>query len=82
MRFEGLKEGGLYKVIGSSPHRGMRATIGEYGHGKVQIYSFIPNDAVVMFLRRLDNNNGLVLYEDKTCEITIGTGGYLRPVAI
>jgi hypothetical protein len=82
MRFEGLKEGGLYKVIGSSPHRGMRATIGEYGHGKVQIYSFIPNDAVVMFLRRLDNNNGLVLYEDKTCEIAIGTGGYLRPVAI
>jgi hypothetical protein len=82
MRFEGLKEGGLYKVIGASPHRGMRATIGEYGHGKVQIYSFIPNDAVVMFLRRLDNNNGLVLYEDKTCEIAIGTGGYLRPVAI
>jgi hypothetical protein len=82
MRFEGLKEGGLYRVIGSSPHRGMRATIGEYGHGKVQIYSFIPNDAVVMFLRRLDNNNGLVLYEDKTCEIAIGTGGYLRPVAI
>jgi len=82
MRFEGIKEGGLYKVIGSSPHRGMRATIGEYGHGKVQIYSFIPNDAVVMFLRRLDNNNGLVLYEDKTCEIAIGTGGYLRPVAI
>jgi len=82
MRFEGLKEGGLYKVIGASPHRGMRATIGEYGHGKVQIYSFIPNDAVVMFLRRLDNNNGLVLYEDKTCEIAIGTGGYLRPVSI
>ena len=82
MRFEELKEGGLYRVIGSSPHRGMRATIGEYGHGKVQIYSFIPNDAVVMFLRRLDNNNGLVLYEDKTCEIAIGTGGYLRPVAI
>jgi hypothetical protein len=82
MRFEGLKEGGLYRVIGSSPHRGMRATIGEYGHGKVQIYSFIPNDAVVMFLRRLDNNNGLVLYEDKTCEIVIGTGGYLRPVSI
>ena len=82
MRFEGLKEGGLYRVIGSSPHRGMRATIGEYAHGKVQIYSFIPNDAVVMFLRRLDNNNGLVLYEDKTCEIAIGTGGYLRPVAI
>jgi hypothetical protein len=82
MRFEGLKEGGLYRVIGSSPHRGMRTTIGEYGHGKVQIYSFIPNDAVVMFLRRLDNNNGLVLYEDKTCEIAIGTGGYLRPVAI
>ena len=82
MRFEGLKEGGLYKVIGSSPHRGMRATIGEYGHGKVQIYSFIPNDAVVMFLRRLDNNNGLILYEDKTCEIAIGTGGYLRPVSI
>jgi len=82
MRFEGLKEGGLYKVIGSSPHRGMRATIGEYGHGKVQIYSFIPNDAVVIFLRRLDNNNGLILYEDKTCEIAIGTGGYLRPVSI
>ena len=82
MRFEGLKEGGLYRVIGSSPHRGTRATIGEYGHGKVQIYSFIPNDAVVMFLRRLDNNNGLVLYEDKTCEIAIGTGGYLRHVAI
>lgn len=82
MRFEGLKKGGLYRVIGSSPHRGMRATIGEYGHGKVQIYSFIPNDAVVMFLRRLDNNNGLILYEDKTCEIAIGTGGYLRPVSI
>jgi len=80
MRFEGLKEGGLYRVIGSSPHRGMRATIGKYGHGKVQI--FIPNDAVVMFLRRLDNNNGLVLYEDKTCEIAIGTGGYLRTVSI
>ena len=82
MRFEGLKEGGLYKVIGSSPHRGMRATIGEYGHGKDQIYYFIPNDVVVMFLRRLDNNNGLVLYEDKTCEIAIGTSGYLRPVSI
>jgi hypothetical protein len=82
MRFEGLKEGGLYKVIGSSPHWGMRATIGEYGHGKVQIYSFIPNDAVVMFLRRLDNNNGLVLYEDKTYEISIGTGGYFRTVSI
>ena len=80
MRFEGLKEGGLYKVIGASPHRGMRACIGD--SSKDFYFSFIPNDAVVMFLRRLDNNNGLVLYEDKTCEIAIGTGGYLRPVSI
>jgi len=80
MRFEGIKEGGLYKVIGASPHIGMRACIGD--SSKDFDFIFIPNDAVVMFLRRLDNNNGLVLYEDKTCEIAIGTGGYLRPVSI
>jgi len=80
MRFEGLKEGGLYKFTGASPNRGMRARIGESSEDFY--FSFIPNDAVVMFLRRLDNNNGLVLFEDKICEIAIGTGGYLRPISI
>lgn len=78
MRFEGLKEGGLYKVIGASPRRGMRACIGD--SSKDFYFSFIPNDAVVMFLRRLDNNIGLVLFEDKIYEISIGTGGYLSPI--
>ncbi len=82
MIFEELKEGGLYRVIGASPNRGMRACIGERLEDCIIDFIFIPNDAVVMFLRRLDNNNGLVLYEDKTCEIAIGTGGYLRPVSI
>jgi hypothetical protein len=77
MRFEGLKEGGLYKILGGP--NGMIATFADPNAFSFRI---IPNDAVVMFLRRLESNNGLVLYEDKTYEINIETGGYLRPVAI
>jgi hypothetical protein len=80
MRFEGLKEGGLYKILGAS-NRGARACqYNDISDPKGFNLIFIPNNAVIMFLERLDDGNAMILYEDKKLEIAVGTGGYLRSV--
>jgi len=77
MNFHGYKRGGLYSIVGASS-RGARAC--QYGNIDDPDFNFIfiPNNAVIMFLERLDDGNALVLYEDKKLEIAVGTGGYLR----
>ena len=80
MNFLGYKRGGLYKLIGAS-NRGARAfQYNDISEPKGFNLIFIPNNAVIMFLERLDSGNAMVLYEDKKLEIAVGTGGYLRSV--
>ena len=74
MNFHGYKIGGLYKILGAS-NRGVLATDAIPNHFS---FSFIPNNAVVMFLERLRSGNAMVLYQDKKLEIAVGTEGYLR----
>lgn len=79
--FYGYQIGGLYTITGASP-RGVRACqYNDMNDSKDFNFVFIPNDAVIMFLERLDNGNAMVLYEDKKLEIAIGTGGCLRHIA-
>lgn len=76
--FYGYKQGGLYKLIGAS-QRGARACqYHDINNPKDFNFIFIPNNAVIMFLHRLDDGNAMILYEDKKLEIAVGTGGYLR----
>jgi hypothetical protein len=75
--FHGYKRGGLYKILGAS-NRGARACQYNDIDPKDFNFIFIPNNAIVMFLERLDDGNAMILYEDKKLEIAVGTGGYLR----
>ena len=74
MNFRGYKRGGLYKILRAS-NSGVLAT---FADPNAFSFSIIPNNAIIMFLERLDNGNAMVLYEDKKLEIAVGTEGYLR----
>lgn len=76
--FHGYKRGGLYSIVGASSRGARACQYGNIDDPKDFNFIFIPNNAVIMFLERLDDGNALVLYEDKKLEIAVGTGGYLR----
>ena len=78
MNFRGYKIGGLYKLIGASPRGARACQYTDIDLPRDFNFVFIPNNAIIMFLERLDDGNAMVLYEDKKLEIAIGTGGYLR----
>jgi hypothetical protein len=78
MNFRGYKRGGLYKLIGASPRGARACQYTDIDLPRDFNFMFIPNNAVVMFLERLDDGNAMILYEDKKLELAIGTGGYLR----
>ena len=70
MNFHRYKRGGLYSIVGAS-NRGVRAC--QYNDiAKDFNFIFIPNNAIIMFLERLDDGNAMILYEDKKLEIAVG----------
>lgn len=78
MRFEGFKTGGLYKVVGrpaSRPLRAVRASIEE-----ASVFTYIPNNNVIMFLERLGSGDALILYRDRTWRLSRLLSRYLRPL--
>lgn len=79
MNFRGYKRGGLYKILRAS-NSGVPGVIGTFADPNAFSFSIIPNNAIIMFLERLDNGNAMVLYEDKKLEIAFGT--LLEPMDI
>lgn len=81
MNFRGYKIGGLYKLIGASPRGARACQYTDIDLPRDFNFVFIPNNAIIMFLERLDDGNAMILYEDKKLEIAVGTGGYLIAVS-
>lgn len=54
-----------YSIVGASSRGARACQYGNIDDPKDFNFIFIPNNAVIMFLERLDDGNALVLYEDK-----------------
>lgn len=81
MRFEGLKSGGLYKVVCVTGGDSARALRAERVNIKEAFdYTFIPNNKIIMFLKILDDGDALILYRDKTWRLSRRSVGQLRPL--
>lgn len=79
--FHGYKRGGLYKILGASNTEVLVLVNNDISDPKGFSLIFIPNNAVIMFLERLDDGNAMILYEDKKLELAFGTAGYLIAVS-
>ena len=78
MRFHGYKEGGLYEVVGRPPRRPLRAV--QASIEGTSVFTYIPNNNIIMFLERLDSGHALILYRDKTWRLSRQLSRYLRPL--
>ena len=58
MNFRGYKIGGLYKLIGASPRGARACQYTDIDLPRDFNFVFIPNNAIIMFLERLDDDVG------------------------